>query len=230
MLAGRAHDWIWQFRQKNPHCEWAVLKYHFIKKFRNYESDFEIQRKIIERRQLPSESADIYISEIVKLQNQMRTPIPDFEIVQIIKDNLKDGLVQLIYAKSINSIDDLIEECKRAEVTLSKRLAYRQLHQNNVRRVHEINFNQDENFHETTEVEALHNSNLNTKTLTCWNCKTVGHTYIECDLEQRNIFCFKCGFDGVTSPKCPKCVGNQQKSMRPTGTSCSQKYISQNTQ
>lgn len=69
LLTGRAFDWTWQFRQQNPLCEWTYLKFCFIKKFRTFQSDFEIQRRIIERRQLQSESADVYISAIIRLKN-----------------------------------------------------------------------------------------------------------------------------------------------------------------
>lgn len=224
LLAGRAYDWIWQFRQQNPLCEWEFLKYNLIKKFRNFESDFEIQRKIIERRQLPNETADIFISEIIKLKNQMRVPIPELEIVRIIKDNLKEGLVQLIYARNIESIDVLIEECRRAEANISKRMHYRQPQQQ-FRRIHEIEFDND-SCDPTSDVEAIH-ATTTAKQITCWNCKKAGHTYIECEVEQRNIFCYKCGFDGVTSPKCPRCVGNRFKSMGNAGNPCSQKDTSQ---
>lgn len=226
LLAGRAYEWFWQFRQQNPFCDWHHLKYNFTKKFKNFESDFEIQRKIIDRRQLPSESADIFISEIVKLKNQMRVPIPEFEIVRIAKDNLKEGLVQLIYAKNIESIDDLIEECRRPEVTISKRVSYRQQQQHTyARRVHELDLNNSED--QYPDIEAIYNSNIPTKQITCWNCKNIGHSFIECEMEPRNIFCYKCGFSGVTSPKCPNCVGNPQKNMGKTGSTCSPKDLPQ---
>lgn len=96
-----------------------------MKKFPNFESDFEIQRHIMERRQLQSETADVYISEIIKLKNQMRVQIQEYEIVHIMKDNLKDGLVQLIFPKNIETIDELSEECKRAERNIAKRSSYR---------------------------------------------------------------------------------------------------------
>lgn len=225
-LTGRAYDWIWEFRQQNPYCQWDHLKYHLIKKFRNFESDFEIQRRMMERRQLPSETADSFITEVVKLRNQMRVQIHEYEIVRIIKDNLKDGLMQLVYPKDIETIEELLEECKRAERNIAKRAPFRQ-QQQNFRRVHELDYYETEQEHYHQEVEALQQTPTTTKQLTCWNCKMLGHSFIDCPTEQRNIFCFKCGFDGVTSPKCPKCLGNSTRNMQRTGLTCSKQSQTQ---
>lgn len=223
LLTGRAYDWIWEFRQQNPYCQWDHLKYHFKKKFRSFESDFEIQRRIMERRQLQSESADSYISDIVKLKNQMRIQIPEHEIVRMIKDNLKDGLVQLVYPKEIETIDVLLEECRRAERNIAKRSSHRQQQQlQNYRRVNELEYNDPEVNEGNIEVEELKYNQFPNRPVVCWNCKKTGHTFMDCPLEQRNIFCFRCGFDGVTSPQCPKCLGNPTRNMVKPGPTCSQ--------
>lgn len=221
LLAGNANNWIWGFRHQNPYCTWDHLKYHLIKKFRNFESDFEIQRRIVERRQGPSETSDMYIAEIIKLKNQMRMHIPEYELVRTIKDNLKDGLLQLVFPMDIQTTEELAEVCRRAERSLAKRSSHRQ--QFTPRRINELEYDEtpNEETGQSYQVEALKFNTQPAKQLVCWNCKQTGHSFIECTVEQRNLFCYKCGFDGVTSPKCPRCLGNSQRNMEKPGPTCS---------
>lgn len=220
LVSGNAQQWFWDFRRQNPSCEWGHLKYHLIRKFRRYESDYEIQRKIMERRQQPSETADTYIGEIVKLQNQLRFSIPEYELVRLVKDNLKDGVTQLIFPMEISTMDQLLEECRRAERNLAKRNPYRQ-QPNNFRRINELTYEESSEDNSHYDIAALNNTNGPGRQLTCWNCKAPGHTFIDCTLTQRNLFCYRCGFDNVISPNCPKCKGNTSKNMLKTGPTCS---------
>lgn len=227
LVTGNASSWFWAFRMKNPTYEWHTLKYHLIKKFRNFESDFEIQRRIMERRQAPNESADSFITEIVKLKNQMRLHVDEAELVKIVKDNLKDGLAQLVFPITIYNFDHLLEECKRAERNISKRSSHR-MPLGNPRKIYEIEMHNDpEEDEQVRLVEALQKDKLPAKQLVCWNCKTSGHSFIECPVVQRNVFCYRCGFDGVTSPTCPRCVGNTKLNTRGTGPVCSSQNMSQ---
>lgn len=218
LVTGSASTWFWSFRMKHPNCDWHIFKYHMIKKFRNFESDFEIQRKIMERRQTPNESADAFISDIIKLKNQMRVHVAESELVKIVKDNLKDGISQLVFPIRIENLDHLLEECKRAERNIAKRSSHRIPFSNN-RKVYEIDL--DENDEQLRQVEALQKEKLPGKQLTCWNCRVPGHSFIECPSVQRNIFCYRCGFEDVTSPTCPRCLGNTKVSTRQTGAPCS---------
>lgn len=209
------------------------------KKYRKFESDYEIQRRIMDRRQNYSESAENFISEIILLKNQMRNSIPEKELVMMVKDNLKDGLSQLIYPINILDMDQLLCECKRAERNLAKRNHFRQ-NQNQFRKVNELDFSLETNSESNNnilptltpkmddyQVEALKFNTPQVKQLLCWNCKRAGHTFIECHSTQRNLFCYRCGYDGVITPRCPTCLGNQQNSMMSTGPSCSDPKQSQ---
>ncbi|KAI8124549.1 hypothetical protein CVS40_4887 [Lucilia cuprina] len=220
LVTGGAQQWFWNFRRQNPSCEWPHLRYHLLRKFRRYDSDFEIQRKIMERRQHPTESADSFIAEIVKLQNQLKVRIPEYELVRLVKDNLKEGVTQLIFPMEISSLDHLLEECRRAERNIAKRPSYR-LQPNHPRRINELEYEGIPEEENQYQIEAVNHTSTPGKQLICWNCKTPGHTFIDCTLTQRNLFCYRCGFENVISPNCPKCKGNSQKNMMKTGPTCS---------
>ena len=51
----------------------------------------------------------------------MRVHVDESELVKIVKDNLKDGLAQLVFPIRIETLDQLLEECKRAERNIAKR-------------------------------------------------------------------------------------------------------------
>ncbi|KAI8116446.1 hypothetical protein CVS40_11482 [Lucilia cuprina] len=215
LMTGTASTWFWSFRMKHPSCDWHTFKYHFIKKFRNFES-----------RQAPNESADSFISEIVRLKNQMRFHIDESELVKIIKDNLKEGLSQLLFPIRIENLENL-EECKRAERNIAKWSSHR-MSMGNPRKLYEVDFYESiEEDEQVRQVEALQKEKLPSKQLTCWNCKTPGHSFIECLVVQRSVFCYRCGFADVTSPTCPRCVGNTKTNTRKTGPSCSNQTTSQ---
>lgn len=74
----------------------------------------------------------------------MRNSIPEKELVMMVKDNLKDGLSQLIYPINILDMDQLLCECKRAERNLAKRNHFRQ-NQNQFRKVNELDFSLETN-------------------------------------------------------------------------------------
>lgn len=226
LVTGTASTWFWTFRMQNPTADWHTLKYHLIRKFRNFESDFEIQRRIMERRQAPNETTDCFITEIIKLKNQMRVHVDETELVKIVKDNLKDGLAQLVFPIRIFSLDHLLEECKRAERNIAKRSSHR-MPLGNPRKIYEVEMYEEPVDEQVRIVEAMQKEKLPAKQLVCWNCKAPGHSFIECPVVQRNVFCYRCGFDGVTSPTCPRCVGNTKSNTRKTGPACSSQNIPQ---
>ncbi|XP_037808303.1 uncharacterized protein LOC119601438 [Lucilia sericata] len=41
-----------------------------------------------------------------------------------------------------------------------------------------------------------------------------GHVFKECPSMQRNLFCYKCGLNGVVTTTCPNCSENLQASVR----------------
>lgn len=84
-------------------------------------------------------SAEDFCEAIIVLKNQMRDQIPEFELVRIVKDNLKEGLSQLLFPININSMDRLVDECWRAKKNVAKRQKKIEHFRNMPpRRVHEL--------------------------------------------------------------------------------------------
>ena len=220
LLSGRASEWFWNFRRQHPFSDFEDLKNSMIRKFRIHDSDVEIQCKIADRKQKASEPVENFIDSLMQLRNQMRNRIAEYELVRIAKQNLKEGLYQLLFPMSISNMDQLLEEGKRAERNLAKRSSESHRYQQNYRRINELEITPQDPQQSFFEVDAIR-YNQNSPNIICHNCKKPGHSYYQCSVVPKRIFCFRCGTDNVTTPNCPKCSGNISASMRTTGTSCS---------
>ena len=64
-------------------------------------------RDIVERRQQMNESVDAYLHAMLKLRSKLVKPVPEFDIVSIIKRNLRDSIARMVYPMSIYSVDQL---------------------------------------------------------------------------------------------------------------------------
>ena len=190
-----------------------------IQKFCIHDSDVEIQCKIVDRKQKASESLENFLDALLLLRNQMRNRISELELVRIAKQNLKDGLYQLIFPMAIHNMDQLFEEGKRAERNLAKRSSETHRYPQNFRRVNELEIPFEDPQKIFFDLEAFKMSQ-NSSSIVCHNCKVPGHTYYQCTVLPKRIFCFRCGFENVTTPKCPNCSGNSSQSMMQQ-TSCS---------
>lgn len=65
------------------------------------------------------------------------------------------------------------------------------------------------NIHEIQTVKAIQ-GNRQTE-LICWNCDEAGHSYQDCEVATRNIFCYSCGAKNVYRPQCLRCALNSNR-------------------
>lgn len=45
----------------------------------------------------------------------------------------------------------------------------------------------------------------------CWNCDERGHTYQECEVATRNVFCYGCGAKNIYKKQCQRCAINVKR-------------------
>lgn len=211
LLSGPALDWFWDHRRFNNVSRWRDLKAALISQFHRFDSDFDIHRKILDRRQQNQETFDDFYNAVIRLRNQLRSPISERDIVSIMKGNLKSPMAQLLFPVQSISLAQFAKECRRAENLLNNHRSFSNRFP--PRSVHELDY-EDVVAEETSEVDAF---NTNVRKLICWNCKKEGHTFMECVEEKRNLFCYKCGLENTVTPKCPVCQGNLKTNMSRVG-------------
>lgn len=49
----------------------------------------------------------------------------------------------------------------------------------------------------------------------CWNCDDLGHTFHDCLVATRNVFCFGCGAKNIYKPNCLRCIQGNARSGGP---------------
>ncbi|KAI8119460.1 hypothetical protein CVS40_9298 [Lucilia cuprina] len=208
-LKKTAHDWLWDFRRMNPNVnDWTIFKKALVSYFHRFESDFDIQRKILERRQLENETFDEFCNAVLHLRNQQTYPIKEQDLVEIMKGNLKQSMIQLLFAVRPVGLDHFRTEARRAENLINNQKAFQTRYVR--RQVNELKFESEG----TEEVNAI----MTKVKLVCWNCKEEGHAFMDCPSERRRLFCYKCGHDNTVTPRCPTCQGNQNSNVPQTGS------------
>lgn len=239
LLSGPASDWYWDYIRQYRIYEWPQLKSAITRAFRRYQNDTEVIKDLLSRKPKVSETFEEYVREMCKLRNQANSPMTETDLISLIKGNLRGALQQLLFPCNSTSLESFIIEGRRAETMLRN---------NNQRRnnfgVFEIAPPYDDcHYPEYPLDNNLENNNppliseenieiaavaLNNKR--CYNCKKEGHNFVNCPIPQRNLFCYKCGYENVVTPKCPRCSGNSKMNVSNAGLTRSKEIdLSKNT-
>ncbi|XP_061397869.1 uncharacterized protein LOC133333576 [Musca vetustissima] len=229
LLKGDAKEWFWVLIANQDIYNWTDLKEALMQQYKSSRSQYEYLRDLEVRKQKVGESIDDYFHAMKKLRSKLRTPLPETDMIRIVKRNLRPDLSHIIYAMKIYTIDQLRDECKELEKNYLKKEKYsiptvkipqqtrRQYPVNEVYLDEQLGDQMDEELIIVEEVNQKRTAEKRESTLTCWNCQASGHTYFECPVPQRNLFCYRCGCPGVTCPTCPKCLGNGMKGVWKSG-------------
>lgn len=210
LLEKPALDWFWNHRKMVQFRSWEEIRSALLNQYQRYEDDVQIQRKILNRRQLPQEPFEEFYNAVVGLNNQQRCPYDETKLMGVLRTNLKPSLSNMIFAVSVRNLAEFCRVVKSADCQLMSQR--QQFQQRQFQKVNEIDIDGDIPT-DQLEVEALRD----TSKYKCWNCKIVGHGFMDCPSATRRLFCYKCGWDNVVSPKCPRCQGNVARNPPQTG-------------
>lgn len=209
LLEGRALNWYYMYRKRNPQTEWSTLKEAFCQHFSRRETDEEIMVKIANRRQYEKESFDEFCDAMTDLRNQLTIDYSDEQMIGLLRNNCKLGIRQMLATYSPSNLNDFVDKGKDKLLGSSSQ---------QVRRIHEVqtvvpfpigssDYSSEiqgclPQLNPIPMVEAFRNSH--SQNLKCWNCDEVGHGFVDCEKE-RSLFCYKCGYKNVTCRNCVKC-------------------------
>lgn len=203
------------------------------------DTDLETFDKIRSRKQRPGESFAKFSVAISLLASRLRNPLSEPERLEHLRANMSVGLKNALLFHPTRSVHELQELAKRFEKLAS--LQSDRAPQLS-RRISEIDSNPyidqysqdrfpvpttDTNLAEQYTIEAVSKPSApipnRVDFLICWNCDDMGHTYADCVVSTRNVFCYGCGAKNTYKPSCAKCTpgnlrkdGTSQPPSRPT--------------
>jgi len=123
LLTGSANQFFWQLLE--DHSDDDAFDYYAVKRamlrhFQASQTDFEIIRELVERKQQYGETFDDFYAEMHNISFRLRNRMPEKDLVDIIKNNLRGSLASLIFHCTIYTLTKLKQECKRAEKMLKE--------------------------------------------------------------------------------------------------------------
>lgn len=225
LVSGQAREWYWLHRQSNVYTDWVGLKEALISQYQTPQSKFDILRDLLERKQRPNESINSYFHEMGILRSRLLQPIYEYEMIKILRGNIREDIKRHVYQMTISSVEQLRIECIEAERNFPRRENRAvTFPQRPIRQVNEI---YDEIYEKPVEVpeenigEELSAIRIQSQIrvpIICWNCREKGHVFMDCPVEVRKLFCYRCGKPDTVTPKCPVCQqGNSRRGVEVTG-------------
>lgn len=201
LLIGVAQDWFFRFKdncKKRQICfDWAVLKDGLKRRFQGHRTQGEIIKAIVERKHLENETFDEFYNDIIKLSSQAETPIPEVNLVDMIKLNIRGKILYLMKINEIRTLDELYQEARKAENCVLSRQPSKPF-----RYINELDYSDTEDSIDTMpEVHEINNTRR--KEYKCWNCDSTEHMHHFCTIFPRNKYCFMCGYKDVFTTDCP---------------------------
>lgn len=237
-LKDDAQNWYWNYRHRNSRnvLRYAQFRQDLITRFRDRHSDYDIKYMLSSRRQHFKESEDFrkYYDEIHKISSRLQDPLPDSELLEIMRRNMRPGLQLALANKQILNLDELFTQCVKLE-TLWSRLGYNPessiVQKKSICEatadfmpVQETSF--DHSYVDAINMQRAHNfpSRANSvpknvsdpnSLIICFNCDDIGHHFKDCPSNVRKVFCHGCGDKGIYLPQCIKCrPGNLNSNAR----------------
>lgn len=220
LLRDDAKEWYWLTNSTKRFREWRDIKYALLQQYKSYRSAYDYQRELEERRQQPGESIEAYFLAMNKLRARLREPLPEQEMIRILKRNVRHNLAQYLYSMQIYTVEQLRDHCKEVEKNFfsrdTNRIGTQMRSAAQKHYINEVVVDSEETVEEIkiphTNTDSHSGSSENRRNIiVCWNCRQGGHTFMDCTSMQRTLFCYRCGLAGVISPRCPNCQENRMR-------------------
>lgn len=229
-LSGKAESWYWDFIKTNNDPPYRLLKRAISKEFASLETDDDILMQLNMRKQNHKESYDDFHSFMVSLNSRMSESLSENRLMNILQKNIKPELRLMLFSSRPTDLHNLRDIAREAEKVIKENkgvIPSKTLH----RQVNALELTsddeEDKDFEYDPQIEVLQISRRPVKPdysrIKCWNCLSLGHSYIYCTDVIRSLFCYKCGERGITTPTCKNPhPGNRKRSEMATGDSRSQ--------
>lgn len=115
LLSGEAREWYWLYIRSHGKVDWPTLQFALRRQYSSQHTDFEILRELTERKQRAGESIDEYFHVVGTLRSRLRNPIAEYEVVRLVKGNLRESLARMVYPISVYSLTSLEPNARKSK-------------------------------------------------------------------------------------------------------------------
>lgn len=209
-LEGDASKWFYRYhRNQTSPLTWDQLKTDMIAQFKGVDSEESLWCKMANRRQGERETFDKYYNCLLDLQDRVDRRFSDEEMIGILRQNIKYDIKKCLVSFNTIHLSEFVKKCRQTDQLLHPHLYIDHVPYN--RKVSELA--NDLKVEELSpSVDALSTrrpqNHAFMENIICWNCDKKGHYWDLCQSEERNKFCYRCGYKNVTCFTCPTCSSN----------------------
>lgn len=209
-------SWYWGYRQGHQRATYDEFKAALNQEWGSRETDIEIWRKMLSRRQKPNESFDKFWEDMRAMSYRLKYTPDSVDLIGLIRGNVLPEIELSLVADKTVSLSDFIKACRAADDVLKKSTNVYGKTFGFRKTVNEIEVEQEVHVEEIkrgfrpskTPINFNGSENSQEPYKNCWNCNEE-HRFRDCIYEIKGVFCFRCGRRGVIAPKC-KCQENRQ--------------------
>lgn len=209
LLSGPAEHWYWNFRKNRPQADYNAFKLALAERYPSKESDIDLWRKLMYRKQKPGESFDDFVDDIERIYYKMGDQPTNQQLISVIRGNVSSDIATYIGLNRTNSMVALKHMAREAE-KLATKLNPGQRNKSYSKHVSEVS---EPDFCENPEdhifVEAFSAQRREYKIFQCKRCSQKFRVDEE-SKEEKRIYCYGCGKEGVIKSNCPVCSENRR--------------------
>lgn len=238
ILEGEAQEWFWIYQREYPNADWQTFKGAMSHQFSKVENQFEIWDQIRSRKQRESETFGQFYIAVAALVGRLRPPLEEVRMVELLRANMHAGLRTALLYQPSYSLRHLHDAAMQYEKLKNGIIDHQRTVRPQQRNISELSYsetNPANSYQDATNItrDPEHSFHLyplheaveaistpkRTENLVCWNCDEVGHTFFDCTVATKNVFCYGCGAKNAYRPTCLRCrSGNQRQGVKPASS------------
>lgn len=148
-----AEEWYYTFCHK--FSTWTAFKHHLRLRFEQPNKDRVIERQMLDRRQVPTETFNAFLGSIEKLAQQLSKPMSESRKLDILMENMRDAYKPFLTIYRIDRIEDLVSVCYSLDKSMYKPFPNKARPYNQVNNVEGIEQDDEDYDDEDLEVNAV---------------------------------------------------------------------------
>lgn len=212
LLSDPAENWYWNFRKFNPNSDYNTFRLALTERYPSRDTDVDLWRKLINRKQQPDEAFDDFVDEVERIYYRMNDRPTEIQLISVIRDNVSSEISQYIGLARTNSLTGIKYIAREAEKLVEKLntpASKSKFFKKNVNEVTVPDSCPNEEDH--VFVEAFTAPKREYRIFKCKKCSQKFRVNEETN-EEKRVYCYGCGKEGVIISKCPTCSENRKNS------------------